>query len=401
MSALFEKSWGWSIYTSTTSEERNYLDEILKEEIPQLNTTRFYYGAKQGRTILPSTKPYTPLYPEDAMFTPNLFKGSKNATNDAKSLYKIKTLAIDVDFSKSTQFKGKKPLGVYEYMMELVNQKIPPPSYVEYGHNFRLIYILSEAIAVGTGSLKVPQAIEKRICDIINEEGDFHAEPQKLNSFLRYPGSINTKDGSAVHVRKESDERLTFQEIFEYLPDPPDWYEKWKSNKKTTISKKDKVLKLHNNYTLCKERLAWFEKLAKEGYDENRYNLCYLYAQHLAQIEEYDIEKVLTFNQLLHAPLPEKELRSKLNYVKKYKRFRYKDQTISELLGVEKMTSREKEKQAKILAGTTRKQIAEANYLKAKELRKEGHTRAAIAKEMGMSEETIKKYFRRMREEGE
>lgn len=403
MSVLFEQEW-WSLYTSTTQEERDYLQEILNEKIPTIQVNRVYYNKIEGRLVVPSTSQYTPLYPEDACFTPNTFKNDSEASNELKQLFQVKSIAIDVDFSKNPSYKDKGAYNIWSYLrdeLDIVGTKIPPPSYIEYGHNFRLIYILSEDVAVGTkGNLKTLQALIKRICDIVNEEGDFHAEPQKLNSFYRYPGSINTKDGSTVRVEQVSKERFTFQEMFEYLPDLPEWYEKWKSNKKTVVSKKGKVAKIHNRYSLCKERIAWFESLAKNGYDENRYNLCYLYAQHLAQIDEYDIEKVLSFNSMLHAPLPEKELHSKLNYITKYKNYRYSDETISQMLGVEKMTKREMEKQAKILAGTTRKQIAEANYQKAVALKKQGLTQEQIAKEMGMSIDSIKKYYKRMREEG-
>lgn len=402
-SALFEQEW-WSLYTSTTQEERDYLQELLQIEIPIIQTKRVYYTKVEGRTTLPSNRSYTPLYPEDAQFTPNLFKNDSDASNELRSLFLVRSIAIDVDFNKNPSYKDKGAYNVWSYLrdeLDIIGTKIPDPSYIEYGHNFRLIYILEEDVAVGTkGNLRTLQALVKRICEIINTEGDFHAEPQKLNSFYRYPGSINTKDGSTVRVEQVSKERFTFQEMFEYLPDLPEWYEKWKSNKETVVSKKGKVAKIHNRYSLCKERIAWFESLAKKGYDENRYNLCYLYAQHLAQIDEYDLEKVLSFNSMLHAPLPEKELQSKLNYITKYKNYRYSDETISQMLGVEKMTKREMEKQAKILAGTTRKQIAEANYQKAVALKKQGLTQEQIAKEMGMSIDSIKKYYKRMREEG-
>lgn len=400
---LFAKEWAPQ-GLKTTIEEQKYLDEILTLENPIIHTKRIYYTKIEGRTTLPSNRLYTPLFEEDAQFTPNLFKNDSEASNELRSLFLVRSIAIDVDFNKNPSYKDKGAYNVWSYLrdeLNVIGTKIPPPSYIEYGHNFRLIYILEEDVAVGTkGNLKTLQALIKRICDIVNEEGDFHAEPQKLNSFYRYPGSINTKDGSTVRVEQVSKERFTFQEMFEYLPDLPEWYEKWKSNKKTVVSKKGKVAKIHNRYSLCKERIAWFESLAKNGYDENRYNLCYLYAQHLAQIDEYDIEKVLSFNGLLHAPLPEKELRSKLHYVKKYKNWRYKNETISQMLGVEMMTKREIEKQEKILAGTTRKQIAEANYQKAIALRKSGLNQEQIAKEMGLSTKQISRYYKRMREEG-
>ena len=203
-----------------------------------------------------------------------------------------------------------------------------------------------------------------------------------------------------VRVEQVSNERFTFQEFFDYLPDLPEWYEKWKNNKETTVTKDGNLHHINNKYSLCKERLAYFISLAKNGYDENRYNLCYLYAQHLAQIDEYDLKKVYEFNELLRHPLLKKELRSKLRYIKKHRYKRYKNETINELLGVEIMTKREMERQAKILEGTTRTQLAEANYQKAKALREQGLTRAAIAKELGLGERQVSNYFKRMKEEG-
>ena len=219
MSVLFNKQW-WSLYTATTKEERAYLHEMLDETIPTIQVNRVYYNKVEGRLVVPSTSSYTPLYPTDAQFTPNTFKNDSEASNELKQLFQVKSIAIDVDCDKNPSYKGKGAYNVWCYIrdeLDLIGTKIPPPSYIEYGHNFRLIYILSENVAVGTkGSLKTLQSLVRRICDIINEAGDFHAEPQKLNSFYRFPGSTNSKDGSTVRVEQVSEVRMTFQEMFDY-----------------------------------------------------------------------------------------------------------------------------------------------------------------------------------------
>lgn len=403
-----------------TEDERRYLDELFaqnshKENIftylnKQMCTYRAEYFKNAYFDILGG---YTGA---DGLFTPNTFKTAKMTRKDGRmvtgkrelrNLYRVKAIAIDVDYKKVNGWNPDvSPLDFYEnFFVPEIDGKIPPPSYIEYGNQFRLIYILKEPVKVGLKpELKeVLKRLVERLCEVVNAENNFGAEPQTLNSYFRTPGSYNSKTKDRVHIKALSSERFTFQEMWDWMPDVPEWYEKWKAKKTgTLITKGQKLARMHNQATLWTSRKLEFEALRKRK-GIPRYKLCYMYANALLWLNEYTEEALLEFNRGFKVPLKEKELKSKLrSMIAGNKKFKYSNATIRQELGLredELMTTREKEKMMKIAMGQTRNQLAEANYAKFKELKKMGVKNADIAKALELTDRTIKGYVNRMNKE--
>lgn len=337
-----------------------------------------------------------------ADYTPKHVFKKVLSSHTVENLYRIRTFAIDIDYRRCKSFSQMNPLTFWNMLLDYdICDKIPPISYIEYGHQIRLIYVLEEPIyAQGRGSktaLKTIKCIQKRICSNINYLlGESVADAQPLSSFYRMPESLNLKDRSVVHVFKVSEERLTFQEMLDYLP-KPEWYEDWKAKKTTRTKKSKKIYEIHNTYTLYLTRKTFLEEIARTKEDINRYMLIWCYVNNELMIEPIDtLEKAKEINAQLIYPLKEKELERKIKGYKGH--YRISNKRICEKIGVGEeiiMTKREVAKLEKIKAGTTRAQIAEKHYQEYLLYKEKGLTQKQIAEKMGMSIDMIKKYSKR------
>lgn len=337
----------------------------------------------------------------DLFFTPNTFKvGSK--TPKQENLFNVYCLALDVDYKDHGSGNGSaKPEDFFwAEIAPLCGSIIPVPSYIEVGHQLRLIFVLSEPILVqgsakGKRLLKAAKQALKRLSEALNSELSCGCEPQKVSSYYRFPGSVNSKDGSTVRVRAISEERYSLQEIMdEFLPPVPDWYTSWVTKRKG----KKQPAQMHNSFILWKNRLEKLEEIRSEKV--NRENLCFVYAQGILWTNPdvgYDelMEKVYEFNMGFPTPLKEKELRSKMNSMKVSNPHRFKNSTINEFIGLEAFSSgereREKERKERIAKGEMRWQKTEAKAERVKELKAEGKTNKDIAEIMGVSVRQIQK----------
>ena len=423
-----------------TEEEKEYLDEMISFQRGEVTFLRdgFYETGLYGDYLRDhSEEAFSRVRIMDAGFYANTFKharicdGKVCQKHSTENLFRVKSFAIDLDYRRDERYKDFEPLTMYEQMLEDgIFDHIPPVSYIEYGHQMRLIYVLREPISVcqrgGKTALKTIKAIQRRICDIIQADIGTErqiADCQPLASFYRLPGSYNSKEKKLRHhyrrikmryglreempvrvsVFKMSEERLDFREMLDYLPDRPEWYEKWK--KKKTFSKKrnDKVWDIHNTFTLYTERKAFLEACTQRD-DINRYELLWLWANNAFMIgEEISLDDVYEVNNRFESPLTEKEIKSKMSWFLKQRRhYKQTNATICEKLGIEKeelMTTREREKLEKIARGETRKQIAEKNFSTFKAYREKGLTHKEISEKMGMSIKTMEYYQRKLNKE--
>lgn len=342
-----------------------------------------------------------------SVYTPNRFY--KPVSDDLypahrreRFLSDIKAIAIDVDYLRAG-YTGD-PLGAFRTLVEPhIGSILPIPSYIEYGHQFRLIYVLREHIVLRTGTrakwLRTVKAVTSYFARVLNEKEDICAEPQKPASFFRVPGSINEKTGDVIHLLPYSDERYSIQELLDL------WMPEWKKPQERSCGfakkRKPKSKKISRTapLTLWRERAKTFEELRSRP-DIPRQNLCFLYANALLWLGEKDVlEKVKQFNSGFKRPLPIKEITSKLgSQIKTGRKYKVSNKTINEMLGmeVEVMTKRERDKLEKIAAGKTRKQLAEKNYRIVKGLYLQGVKRCDIVKMTGLSVDTVKKYKKRM-----
>lgn len=325
-------------------------------------------------------------------------------------MFSIRALALDVDYKSAQSFNTKlKPLAVFEGVIEpmISEYMIPAPNYIEYGHQLRLIYLLREPINLkNNANMKnTAYTVLSRLADKMNNEFDLNVEPQKINSYFRFPGSINSKDGSTVHVIPYSTEKLTIQEIInDYLPPLPKWYDDWKKKKTLASKSKSGVTKPNNLFKLWTDRKALFLSLrSREGIPREK--LVHLYAQSLLWLNEVSnteelIRKLLEFNDGFPSPLLTKEIRSKFR-TEFNRKYQYSNNRIRDELGLsEKEIPMTNKEACRIrMGGKTRKQIAEAHFEQAKKLYFEGKTRKEMMAELGLSEAQIKRYRKRIREE--
>lgn len=328
----------------------------------------------------------------EVYYSPNLFVNNAASRTEA-NIFALNSIAIDIDYKKSGLNTSVSPLDFfYGVIEEYVGSIIPEPSYIEYGHQLRLIYVFDESVVVWKEKdlLRLAKVLVKKFADFLNTACECNAEPQKINSFYRYPGSVNKKDGSIVSLIPYSDERLTIQEMAdEYLPDLPEWYKR-----KGEIKKKNKNDNLISGKQLWNYRLG----IIMENQTNpliNREELCHLYVQAL-KWTDYNgdiLEAVIEFNEGLAVPLKKKEVTSKLSAeIKTGKKYNYSNKTMNCHLGAEIFGVKEK-------PVNKRRQIADKHYTEAISLYKSGYSRSDIAKIFDLSIRTIKGYINRYNKE--
>lgn len=238
----------------------------------------------------------------DLFFTPNTFRPCGSFDGDAheRNLFRICSWALDVDYDKNPHYirDSYTPLQIFGLLEDLISRNIlPAPNWIEYGHCFRMIYILKDPVGYQTGKkmIRYLKKIQDYFCKIINTELDLHCERQKLASYYRVPGSVNSKDGSIISVTKISSNKLSLDDLSEYMPEKKtfertpgvtiiegcvattddDGIVTWvktsedsKNDKKEEVAEKSGKKKVrknpcekHNQYTLCTERMIAFRAL--------------------------------------------------------------------------------------------------------------------------------------------
>lgn len=255
----------------------------------------------------------------DIVFTPCTFKYGKK--DDIKrmqeNIYAVYAWAIDVDYKKSKQYKDKKPEDIINFLAEEFNRLIPTPNYIEYGNQVRLIYILAEPLMMQSkksASHKLIMMLKNTIkyfCTALNNEYDINAEPQKINSFFRMPGSLNVKTRGKyyeVKINKVSEVQYTIQELYsEWYKDTPS-----KVSNKPIHYKNNGHISILSANTLWTHRREMLELLAVSDNDFNREKLLFWWMQSKFWCEEdVEMQDLLDLNSKMKHPLPEKEIRSK------------------------------------------------------------------------------------------
>ena len=201
----------------------------------------------------------------DAMYSPNVFikKRFSRPRSCYEDILSVKAFAVDVDYNNMNDARLSdflkrgmtnearawvKRESPSEYFGRMVSDGIfddftggglpvPMPNYIEYSHNIRFIYVLSDPIKCripsGERLLAAVRRIQERIVRKINEwDFEASAEIQEVTKYFRVPGSVNKKDGSVVCLRKAMGGTYDIRELLsEYMDDLPAWYGKWRSGK--------------------------------------------------------------------------------------------------------------------------------------------------------------------------
>jgi DNA-binding CsgD family transcriptional regulator len=251
---------------------------------------------------------------EDLFISLNPFRTMKSGARN--NLFCINAIAVDVDYKKKRIFKDLEPFQVIQLLEnDFFEKLIPTPTYIEYGNQIRLIYCIETCyIPKHRDNVLI---LARRISEVFAEElKDFGAEKQNIESYIRVPNSINSKNGATVKIFKyENSIRYTLRELQElWLEELPKWYKR----KKGRVKANNKVVKLHNVFTLNKGRLRDLEKiqewLNEIGQTDLRVRMNFLYRNYtLVSIKyqngklteedfKYAEEQMLKFNSKFIEP---------------------------------------------------------------------------------------------------
>lgn len=386
---------------------------------------------------------------DNAYASISTFKTMQKATLD--NILTVNALAVDADF---TTYPGQQEISTDEARKALemaILNGFPEPSYIEYSRNMRLVYILDHPYIIPKNKKKAESCrsflkrVTKCLCDNLNsytEIINFHAEPQKLTSFIRIPYSVNKRSYGYYDYDRElyvidSINRFLVQtnineSIFKWdiqklsetvLPPLFDGYEDWKQKQK---GKAKKVIPIRL-VGVCERRLKELETLQDRGYGVGyREKMCYFYwitARQSGMTENEAVESVKNFNMRFPYPLQEHRLLTDCkpsDYIDTngYKHDgwerKFKDTTIRAELGLgtdepdlfrgEGMSNSDKckaykdrKRMEKEKAGETKQQQIAKQVEQVALLRSEGKTWQEVADILDISLRTAKNYGKRLK----
>lgn len=357
------------------------------------------------------------VYKDDAFFTPNTYvPGHRtkkvrsreiNVYSNVKesAMFSCNVWGLDIDYKARFERNGLPipnitPIEYYEYLMSEVGDMIPVPTYIETGHQLRLVYVLAEPIKMKTANAGAARALYRglkavmaHLCEVINNTLDCGAEPQK--AWYRIPGSVNTKNGGAAVVevvKVEDAPRYTVQELLsEYLPDLP------MSSKEYKKYRKNKKKGRRSAASLQRMRIEDYKKLtAVPGIP--RELLVFLYGAAYKELYGPDrlMDALIEFNGSLYEPLRDKEVRSKFGHLGE-KFYKFTNDTIMAYLGLSESDCQElglhlgKSKKKDSLGRQAARKAARAELeaardSKIEELYSLGYSAASIAELVDISE---------------
>lgn len=284
----------------------------------------------------------------------NTFKNKgKNTKATCSDLFNCYAFCIDIDYKlgkNKSESVEKAICCLRELYCVGLDSKIPVPYFIEYGNQFRLIYLL-DGYASGAKQIKALELVQKKIVDLINAYPyfDFHAETQGLQSYIRIADSFNTKsmqcpsftgyywdpklkdmiagfkmpakikyidesviseDGYILDVSK----RKTLSEYMDFVLgdwEKPTWYDSWKNKpqkKKKTCNLKE--LNLSRMKDIEKIQQYIMQSRGEIGY---RNWLCFTYFIHALPYSSNENEAIClvnAFNANFLIPLSDTQLKN-------------------------------------------------------------------------------------------
>lgn len=358
-----------SIFEQATGTElvKFWSPAIAKQEFHQVSWLKKANNLAKVLTGFPK---------EDVYMSFNTFKNKVNLTGTRNDIFNCYAFCIDVDY-KLGRDKSASVEEAICAIRELYhdNSIIPVPYYIEYGNQFRLIYLLDGHVS-GKKQMQALDLVQKRLVAKINQYPvfDFCAETQGLQSFIRLPGSYNTKNAKANKITYKWNNQLqaycidwtaAYKEIkiieedeldhdgwaldtpkrktlMDYMDivlgewEKPAWYSAWK--------KQSKKKKHHHS---CKELnisrirdIQTIQEYYKQNHAEigHRNQLCFAFYIH-AKLLYCNMDKVWValwqFNDNFNSPLSEKKLQNCI-CTAIHKNYYMKTSTLMEKLGVTK-----------------------------------------------------------------
>lgn len=374
------------------------------------------------------------------------YRDNKDGTQ--KNLLTINALCIDVDFSTSRN-RDIRDLeaneAVYKFYSEiLLNDIIPMPTYIEYGRNFRLIYVLYNPYLIPKAEKKRKSVLTflRRIIQVISEtiqaEDDWGVDNRyNVTPYIRVPESVNIRwENYMDNPHPISIHEVNIWQPMQYnilwdierladnvLLELPDWYDEYKSKQKKQAQKKkdSNVIRINPFGSLFKKRMEDLEALQSLGWDIGyRETMTYLYrltAIQSGMTENEALDAAIAFNRGFAHPLKEREVENKCK--PSNNEYKYKNTTIRELLNLgDKIyphlfegdglsrhdryeRDKEKYKANKIENGfVSKSQKLDDLYLQILELKKQNMKQKEIADTLNIPIRTIKRYYSAMKSKG-
>lgn len=427
-------------------QDVQYINELYKSSHGYV---KIWNGKNRGGAFIPAnymcrndvedTIIRNGIYNSNAYMSVSVFKNRKNARKN--NIAAVMCIPIDIDFT-FTDNKGNlvDPLTVWDKLtQDLLDSQVllPMPTYIEYGHRLRLVYMLNDGgVCIPKdkkgreSTLTILRRIQEEILKCINGlDVQYHAEYNEYTKFVRIPESIVRKyktvyDNGHNYLKSEcvsknvvkvkeikNGKRWDFRELADIvLPKLPEWYQSYlqRKNKKKEINKRT-----YNNLNgTLRARLLLLERLQQEGYNVgHREMMCHLYWNFTLQLtgnSDETWDKVKQFNSQFVTPLRAKDLRSHVYSKRTYK---YKDETFLKKLGLDidnagaynYNTADRKKNRSEYMAQyrkehkppiSDKQQQITQFAKKAKEMRSANYTIAQIAMELKLSESTVKRYLK-------
>ena len=299
---------------------------------------------------------------EDVYFSFSSFKNRKHGKARVCDLFNVYAFCVDVDYKRGRNAACT----VEEAVMHLsLVDGFLRPAYVEYGNQFRLIYLIKGHLSGDkqfSGITTVMNALVQQLNSYT--EFDFCAEPQGLNTFVRAAGTYNTKqalspeakwvwdDAQSDYVFKidypvvsyykldGEDSRKTLSEYMDVVLGEfkrPAWYTSWKNSAK----KKQKKVS-HSLNSLNQARLHDIDVLQRHfdtsvsatGYRDKLCFLHFVHAKLLYGNNERAWDSMVEFNRNFRNPMLDKELKNVVASAV-YKQYKYSNNTFAIFLGLD------------------------------------------------------------------
>ena len=299
---------------------------------------------------------------EDVYFSFSSFKNRKQGKARVCDLFNTYAFCVDVDYKRGRNADCTVEEAIMH--LSLVNGFLRP-AYIEYGNQFRLIYLLKGHVS-GTKQMSAITTVMNHLVKQLNSyQGfDFCAEPQGLNTFIRVAGTRNTKqplspktawvwdDSLNDYVFKvdypivsyyELDGEASRKTLSEYMNtvlgefQKPAWYDAWKNSPK----KKQKNIS-HSLDSLNRARLRDIDLLQNHfnasgsalGYRDKLCFLHFVHAKLLYGNNEQAWDSMVSFNQNFLNPMLDKELTNVVSSAI-YKNYKYSNDSFAIFLGLD------------------------------------------------------------------
>lgn len=354
-----------------------------------------------------------------------------NSARESNLLY-LNAFAIDLDYRKYTRFQNEEPLVVYQKLQCYFGILLPHPTYIEFGHQLRLIYIFDQYMGLSKKSRKKQIALVKKIKKTL--ENNLQSHPwakdfgldiggNNLTSFVRIPFSFSTarkykyqvkilKVGSKINL-------ATLQKW--WLPPLGNWYDPnycfKKSKPKNTASftptrssNYDELNRAHLRDLLKIQN--YYNTIETKGHRELLCHVYFLYAYMLYESLDIARQAVLEYNANFINPLPERNLLMAIRNTPNYNP--YKNSTLLYCLDItddlacrldleatstQSHRDRQKAYYYRLKAqreknGETKKQKIHTRQNQIRSLLHEGKTVKEIANAFGISEATVRRDIR-------